>query len=111
MDRVRLGMSARSLVRAFHEVRREKSSLSFCPGASPCRAAAVAAESSFRLGNGEHAARGIKAREVRAAAAGAGGHAASSRRLRRADHEVSAVQNNRPARQAQRPAAVATTEC
>lgn len=111
MDRVRLGMSARSLVRAFHEVRREKSSLSFCPGASPCRAAAVAAESSFRLGNGEHAARGIKAREARAAAARAGGHAASSRRLRRADHEVSAVQNNRPARQAQRPAAVATTEC
>ena len=51
----------------------------------------MAAESPFRFGNGEHAARGIKVREAGAGATGAGADAASSRRLRQPDHQVSAV--------------------
>ena len=69
----------RSLVRAFHEGRQRKVLPLILPWAltlsSRCSGGKIFR---FRLGNGEHAARGIKAREARAAAARAGGHAASS---------------------------------
>jgi hypothetical protein len=61
----------------------------------PCRAASLAAEPRFRFGNGEHAARGIRAREARAGATGAGADAASSGGLQRTNHEVSAGQDQR----------------
>ena len=46
-----------------------------------CRPEATAAKSQFRFGNGEHAARGIKAREARAGATGAGADAARPERV------------------------------
>ena len=74
---------------------------------SPCRAAALAAEFSRLEGEGRDA--GIRSREAGTAAARTGGDAAGNRCLHRPGDEVSAVQNNRPDRQAQRPTAVATT--
>ena len=68
-------LPTRSLVRAFHEVRRGKPSLSFCPRASSCRSAAIAAESSSSIWGDEDedhttAHRGNTTSEAGAAATG-----------------------------------------
>ena len=71
----------------------------------------MAAESPFRFGNGEHAARGIKAREARARGQQLEREqdAAGDRRLQGTGDRVSAVQTTDPSARLKGPTALATS--